>query len=130
MRISDLLVALKDRADRHGDVEVITTWEGTDHAIVDSNLYLGKDGKLRIDADSNSYKHEEAVDPNEGVLPARLIADSGDSCCQCPSCNVALWARVCDDGQIVGDDPWRVCLNCSSLLLWNQFDREWTKTSA
>ena len=65
MIISELIATLQVRLEKHGDVTVVTTWEGITVKIDPSSIYLSKDGSLFIDADGNSYKNEFAVDPSE-----------------------------------------------------------------
>ena len=65
MIISELIATLQVRLEKHGDVKVMTTWEGIMVGIEPRNIYLSKDGSLFIDADRNSYKNEFAVDPSE-----------------------------------------------------------------
>lgn len=64
MRTSELVKILQNRIKKHGDIEVIGTWEGTDHEIDTDNIYMTKNGNLAIDVDGNSYKNSCAVDPN------------------------------------------------------------------
>lgn len=66
MKTSELIAVLGERLDRHGDREVVTTWEGITRPIEPRNVYLSKLDQLHIDADRNSYKPEFAVDPAEG----------------------------------------------------------------
>lgn len=66
MKISELIEVLQARLQKHGDVEVVTTWESIQVDIAPQNVYLSTDGRLYIDADGNSYKADFAVDPTEG----------------------------------------------------------------
>lgn len=66
MKISELIAALNERMNAHGDVEVEITWESCRRDIDNSSIYLSKDGPLFIDADGKFYKQSFAVDPTEG----------------------------------------------------------------
>ena len=66
MKISELIQALEQRLDKHGDVEVEITWESITRTIDNSSIYMSKFDCLFIDADDNFYKNEFAVDPSEG----------------------------------------------------------------
>lgn len=69
MKASELIAELTRRMDIAGDVEVMTTWEGTWHDIELGSVYLTKDGNsIFIDADSCNYKREFA-------LPLEAITD-------------------------------------------------------
>lgn len=66
MKTSELITVLQARLRKHGDVEVVTTWESIQVSIAPPNVYLSTDGRLYIDADENSYKRDFAADPTEG----------------------------------------------------------------
>lgn len=66
MKISELILILQDHLQKHGDLEVKTTWESTVNYLDPDNIYRSKRGELYLDADCNSYKREFAVDVHEG----------------------------------------------------------------
>lgn len=62
MTIGDLIKELERRAGLHGrDTEVQITWESVFRAIDSENIYFGRDRRLILDADNNSYKYAFAV---------------------------------------------------------------------
>ena len=66
MKISELIEALRDRKEKHGDVEVKITWESITRSIDNSKIYMSRFDCLLIDADGNHYKKNYALDPAEG----------------------------------------------------------------
>jgi hypothetical protein len=63
MTITELISVLARQKAKHGDLEVIVTWETTTHDIGPENIYLShcyrdeiEERVLIIDADENSYK--------------------------------------------------------------------------
>lgn len=83
MLVSELIALLQEKLALHGDVEVETAWEGTQHDVKRCGVYLVKPlpnalvtawrkPRLRINAeDTDFYKEEDAVDPNEGGAPEK-----------------------------------------------------------
>lgn len=70
MLVSELIAVLQDRLTKHGDREVMATWEGITEVILPESIYLSKAGELHIDAEGHAlqmYKEEFAVDPREGT---------------------------------------------------------------
>lgn len=51
MKISEVIALLKRRMEKHGDLEVAITWEGTTHSFRPIDVQLAQDGSLVIDAD-------------------------------------------------------------------------------
>lgn len=71
MKASELIEVLKRRIERHGDLEVIVTWEGQTFEIEHRFVYGSKGTKesppeIVIHADYGAGKEWDAVDPNEG----------------------------------------------------------------
>lgn len=68
MRLSKLISHLNDRLAIHGDVDVVSMWEGIVVDIKNSKIYLSMAGKLYIDVDQDDYyKKVYAVNQKEGV---------------------------------------------------------------
>ena len=49
MKTSELIAVLQRRLAEHGDLDVMTTWEGTTHDIYKDEIYV-EDDVLYIDA--------------------------------------------------------------------------------
>jgi hypothetical protein len=67
MKVSELIAVLQRRLEKHGDLEVLTTWEGTVQEIEPNSVYKERDALvLFIDADGNSSVNPWAEDSTEG----------------------------------------------------------------
>ena len=64
MKISELIEALRDRKEKHGDVEVEITWESITRSIDNSKVYMSRFDCLLIDADGNRYKKKLRLRPS------------------------------------------------------------------
>ena len=74
MKTSQLISVLQEKLETHGDLDIVTIWDGVvENKVRKSNLFKGvtrheKESVLFLDANDNRDKNDKALDYTEGEL--------------------------------------------------------------